>query len=423
MLGGKGPHMKKETKWLPAGTGNVILAGSALAIGLVAGRFSAGPPQEQRGEGISPPGETGNRIAATGQSEGERGRVGDVRSGEKLLRVLSEANGTGKWRALLASVDRLATEDFPAFAGKMVEEGMDVAYRNEYLMVLTAWAERDPTAAAEFLDSGQGDAEMKAAVMAAWAEADPGMAEAWARSHHEGSEANPWMVGVIQGIAAADVDRARGLVEELPRGGQRNRAFRSVLAHVYAMGSGEAAAWLNGVTDEKLQKDGAEWLAERFAVQDPVSAGEWIAHLPGEDVRRKASEEVASAYARQDLEGAQAWVLTLPEEIRMTAAGGVIDQLARQDPVAAFHWLSQIGSGAELDDARRDIVRRGFDQDPAAALTTALHLADGRTRERYTERYLRRWMETDAQSAMNWVRAYGAHLPEATREFYQGSGN
>jgi len=393
----------------------------ALVLGVVAGRSSlfrsaagsagdfgeAAHPRSMHADG--PRDSLGSRH---GGSRAERERKSGSPS---VAAALGMRGQSGRMRSLLSMLDRVAPGEFPAVLEEMRNAGLDIAFPAETLLVLSAWADRDPMAAAEHLREAGGDPAMKNAVMASWAAADPKAAERWARDHHDSEDANPWLVGVIQGIASSDVELARTLVEELPRGRERNQALASTLGQVFLHGGESAAAWINGLGDARIQNEGAEWLAERMADRDPVAAAAWVSSLETADARGDAAEEVASRYARHDLESAQAWVLTLPDDARTGAVKGVVDQLARQNPAAAFNWLSTLGGGEEMDGLRRDIVRRGFNEDPAAALTTALHLQDDRDREKFTSRYLDRWVEADPAAASRWLDTHSIYLPEDTR--------
>jgi len=396
---------------------NLAMPALALVLGILAGRSSL--PREKASE--DPP-NIRSGSAATGQpSHGNPDQENYKNTEPKgegvahLKGALARGSRVGRLQAILAMTDRLGSDGFTRLLGDMQQSGWDVAYRNEYLLVLSAWAERDPLAAATHVHEMDGESDLKSAVMAAWSAIDPESAERWARNMADAGTANPWLVGVIEGIAAADVERARSLIEDIPRGRELNRALDATLGHVYLHGSQAAAEWINGIDDEHIQQNSAEWLAERMAIRDPEAVTAWISSLENVDAQRKAAEELAGRYASQNLIAAKSWVATLPEEARVKAAEGVVDHLARQDPAAAFHWSTELGGGPELDGVRRDIVRRGFERDPAAALTIALHLEDHRDRERFTARYLQRWIETDPAAASGWLNDNARHLPEATR--------
>lgn len=398
----------------------VALPGLALVLGVVAGRSSLYPSVFDSGDLAN-----SARSAATdggGSPHSLSGRPGHRRADREreaglltLGSALEKSTPSERMRSLFFMLEGLAPEEFPGMLDAMRNAGQDLAFPYETRLIFSAWADLDPMAAAEHLRLTSGDSEMKNAVMAAWAATDPMAAEQWAREHHDSVEANPWLVGVIQGIAGSDVEMALTLIEGLPRGRERNQALESTLGHVFLQGREAAAAWINNVEDGQIQEKGAEWLAGHMADRDPLAAAGWVSSLGAPEARSEAAEEVASRYARSDLESAQAWTLTLPEDTRWEAAKGVVDQLARQDPVAAFDWLASLGGGGETEGMLRDIVRRGFDEDPAAALTTALHLQDDRDRERFTARYLDRWVESDPAAASQWLHTHFAYLPESIR--------
>jgi hypothetical protein len=298
---------------------------------------------------------------------------------------------TDRIRALLARLDRMSVPEIEALLSGMRDHGLDLAHRDEFLLALTAWAERDPIAAAGFVMSIGGDDEMKSSAIAAWTRSDPDAALRWVRETHPGEAAYPWLVGAAKGLAPEDPEAARALIEELPRGRFRNRALDTTLGHVLQHGGDFAAEWINATQDERLQQSSAAWIAARMAERDSTAAAAWIESLNG-SVRLEAAEQVA-------------------------------DQMAASDPAAAFHWLAGIGSGEEIDPALRDIVKSGFKQDPASALTASLHLADERSKAKITERYISRWQESDPAAAAAWLQSHGQYLPSFVRERFTTDPN
>jgi hypothetical protein len=70
-------------------------------------------------------------------------------------------------------------------------------------------------------------------ILSAWAKNDTEGAVAWARDNFDsdakGADANPWIVGVIEGISSIDLGRATELLEELPFSRGRGQALRCCL--------------------------------------------------------------------------------------------------------------------------------------------------------------------------------------------------
>ena len=83
-------------------------------------------------------------------------------------------------------------------------------------MLLSAWAKHDPLAALDYASANTGSPFARQSILTSWAATDPIAAMRWAEDNHEGNEANPWMVGVIRGIAASDPERATQLMNSMP---------------------------------------------------------------------------------------------------------------------------------------------------------------------------------------------------------------
>ena len=91
---------------------------------------------------------------------------------------------------------------------------------------------------------------------------------------------------------------------------------------------------------------------------------------------------------------------------------GVASTYARQDPAAAAAWLDSLGNSPAYDDARREVVRASYRQDPATSLNYISSISNERERNQNYERYLGDWMRRDADSARTWAQDNQAVLPE-----------
>lgn len=338
-----------------------------------------------------------------------------------LVEILEEGDRGSRFEKLMAKLERTDSEEFGTLLKDISKRGFNGVMREERLLIIAAWAKRDPIAAVEYLAKNDRDDAMQFEAMATWASDDPDAAEAWARANHEGNGANDWLVGVIKGLAGTDPMRAGALIAEVakdPRNRERRQALDSVLPYVMEQGGDFAKSWVEGLGDGSLQSDGAMWMARRMANEDPQAAASWIASLGTKEARREASEQVAERFARKDMAGAQSWVRSLPEDTRTEAAEGVVSVMAQGDPRAAVAWLENLGDNPDYDGAWVDLVERGFKAEPGVALVGALRLSDEGWRERYTGNYLSRWMKEDKAAATEWVTEYTEYLPPKVARRY-----
>ena len=401
--------------WLIAGGGILLFGG-----GLLVGRLNPSPAPTD-GAGIGAGTKSSPKGGLVGGAENGSSRFAATKRDYSMGEILEDGDVGSRFEKLMAKLDRTESKDFQAILEDIAERGFNQVMGDERVLIISAWAKRDPLAAAQYLkEHDQGD-RMQFAAMSTWAANDPDAAEAWAKANHEGKGPNDWLVGVIKGLASSDPMRAGALlveVEDSNRSRERWHAMESTIPFVMEQGDDFARTWVESLGDGDLQSNSAEWMAKKMAREDPQTAASWIASLGTKEARREASEEVALQFAKDDLAGAQSWVKSLPEDTRTEAAEGVVSFMAREDPRAAVAWLEKLGDNPDYDGAWVDLVQRGFKEEPAVALVGALRLSDEGWRERYTRDYLSRWMKEDKAAATEWVEEYTEYLPpKAAKRF------
>lgn len=410
----------KGQRWLLCVGGTLLFAG-----GLVVGRMAAPAASSgtEVGEQSSKSRMSGSGYSGQGDGDGPREERKSRMAGTSasLDDILLDGDVGSRFEKLLARLDRSDGEDFAAILQEINERGFKGVMREERILIISAWAKRDPIAAVEYLkEFDQGD-QMQFAAMETWASNDPDAALAWARENHEGKGANDWLVGVIKGIATTDPMRAGQLIQEVSgarNSGERWRAMEATMPFAMAQGPEYVRTWIEGLEVGDLKSRGAMWVAEKLARENPSEAAQWISSLDTKEARREASEIVAARLAREDMAGAQSWVKSLPEDTRTEAAEGVVAVMAQEDPRAAVAWLENLGDNPDYDGAWVDLVERGFKADPGVALVGALRLSDEGWREQYTGKYLSRWMKDDQSAAAQWVSEYTEYLPPKVARRY-----
>lgn len=413
--------------------GGIFLFGGGLLIGRLVGEATQLPPEGEtlRGEPLSKSQTavllgSGDRSSGSGSSSRvAEGRDSDSSSsarsgsyGPPVGEILRDGDFGSRMQRLIAKLDRAGDDDFLLMFEEISNSGMAGVFHNEQKLIVSAWMKRDPYGAAEYLKENESSDGLQFAAMAAWAANDPAAAEQWARDNHEGERANDWLVGVIQGVAGNDPNKAAALISELPRSREQWRAMESTLPFVMEQGSAFARDWVANLGSGDLQSNGAQWMARRMANKDPQAAAAWVDGLTTKEARREASASVAQRYASQDLASAQSWVSSLPEDTRTEAAEGVVSVMAKDDIRGAVTWLEGLGDNPDYDGAWVDLVQSGFSSDPGVALVGALRLSDEGWREKYTGSYLAKWMKTDKAAAQSWVAEYTEYLPpKVTRRY------
>ena len=192
---------------------------------------------------------------------------------ERLARlegIVRGENPLDRNRALLAFIDQLAPEDFQEAVEHFRSLGITENRFGEYSLLLSAWAKTDPLAALGYAREKTRGNFATNTILTSWASIDPQSAIRWAEANHTGDEANPFMAGVIRGIAGTDPELATSLLTSMPRSTERGEALDAVLPYLLAKGNDAARAWI-----ENIKRRGAP---QR---RDAARGGSFRRHRPG----------------------------------------------------------------------------------------------------------------------------------------------
>ena len=402
-------------------TGGIALFLGGITVGRIVGTGADSPPQSSHPNTKS----TFDTRLARGRDpfQGEQAdtRMNRVGVSYSMKDILAEGDMGSRLELLVAKLERSNTDEFEGMLASIAERGLNSVRHQERLLIISAWARRDPQAAIAFLEENGAHDQMRFAAMESWASVDPDAALEWVRINHGDEKTNEWMVGIIQSFAVTDPLRAGSLIAEVSANNSRERwrAMEATMPYVLEQGSDFAKKWVEQFENGRLQSDGAKWMAGKMAFADPHEAADWIDSLGTKEARREASEVVAARLAQEDLAVAQSWVKSLPEDTRTEAAEGVVAIMAQKDPREAVAWLEQLGDNADYDGAWVDLLQQGFKAEPEVAMVGALRLANEGSRERYTANYLSRWMKEDRAAATQWASDYKEYLPNKVVRRYR----
>ena len=243
---------------------------------------------------------------------------------------------------------------------------------NSMQKVLSGWATTDPDAALDWAMNNE-----------------PEIPEEWKRRMQQGREwrnrgsggsggepdrpaddrkDNPYLVGIISGVAKTDARKAADMVELLPYGRNRGTAVSEVLDSLYREGSDLAMDWASNISDPLLQRGVASRVADKVARTDPVAAADWSLSLTDETVRSEAMEEAVERWARSDLDAAADWLTNIPAEpARDDSVRTLVQAMANDDPKSALVWAGTITDEKVRHDMLERVADRWMQRDPAAA--------------------------------------------------------
>lgn len=386
----------------------VVFLITALAA-FEAGRIMR--PQQDDATADKNPAERASRSsregAASSQSSARGGRQSSAAESlpQKLVRLDSIVRGENPYernRALIAFLDRLAPDDFESVVDHFRALGITDERLGEYRLILAAWAKADPLAAMAYAQAKTESRFAARVILATWASNDSAGAIRWAQENHTEEGANPWLVGVIRGVAATDIEGASRLLKSMPRSVERGDALDALVPHLLAKGNDATRSWIDALDDEALRNGAMLRTAEALAKTDPAGTAAWLMKNPNEAMDRLL-DNVFGAWSKQDEASALSALSTLPAgEIRSDALRGVVTQLALNKPSEALVLMDQYAEEVS-DDTVRNFVWHSFEKDSPTALDAVARIGDEDRRNEMYRRAMRAWMRRDATAAQAWL--------------------
>lgn len=367
-------------------------------------------------DGTAPSNRPG-RPSASGRDSASAGNLATPEQRRaRLEEIVRGENAIDRNRALLAFIDQLAPGEFEDAIASFRGLGITESRFGEYALLLTAWAEVDPMAALTYSKENTRGGFATNTILAAWANKDAEGAVQWAIANHTGEGANPYMAGIIRGIAGSDPTRATQLLTEMPRSEERGEALDAMLPHLLRQGPDAARDWITSLTDDSLRNGAMTRAADQLAAIDPQGTADWLLANPGEASQRRMDDVIAT-WARTDEAGALSYFKALPSgEARTNALRGVISTVATTDPARAADMIDSY-AGDVNDRVVQNFVWHSFGSDPAIAATYIGRITDEGERDNMYRRTLDYWLRQDAEAAQTWIQSNT--LPESVQGHLQ----
>ena len=330
----------------------------------------------------------------------------------RLESIVRGENALDRNRALLAFIDQLGVADFEEAVASFRALGMTEDRMGEYSLLLTAWAQVDPTAALAFAKANTRNEFAQNTILTAWATADPDAAVRWAQANFEGDGANPYLPGIIRGLVGVDSVKATELLASMPRSVERGRGLDFMLPHLLQQGAAETQAWISGITDESLRSGAMMRVAEDLAATDPAGTAAWLIAHPSEATQRRV-DDVYSVWASKDMGAAMNSFASLPAgDNRSNALRGLVTNIATENPKDAVGLMERFPNDVN-DRVVQNFVWHSFGTDPATAAGQIARISDPGDREKMYERTLDAWFDRDPTAAQAWTQTNS--VPESVQ--------
>lgn len=307
-------------------------------------------------------------------------------------------------RALLEFIDQLGPNDFESAIAQFREMGITGDRMGEYSLMLTAWAKVDPVGALDYAGKNTGGGFAQNTILTAWATTDPEAAIRWAQTSFAGEGANPFLPGIIRGLAEADPNRATALLTGMPKSQERGEGLEFLLPHLLQQGPEATRSWIASIQDDSLKNGAIIRTARDLAVKDPAATASWLLATPGEGAQRRI-DDVFGIWASSDQQAALSKFSSIPTgEARSDALRGMIRSAAMENPKSAVAMMDRFPSDL-TDRSVSDFTLHSMGSDPSTALAQVPRIADEQERDKTYSRALGYWFSQDPTAAQQWVNA------------------
>ena len=357
------------------------------------------------------------RGTGSNRSRSSRAAV-EVDLKEEVGRLRAIQDPIARAEGFLKLIDELSADEFLEVVAAYREGGVRDENFGEYRILLTAWAKADPYGALEYAQENTRTSLARQTILASWAQDDAASAISWARdnfeSDDEGRRANPWLVGIIEGLASTDVEQATALLEELPYSRERGQALGAIFDQINLESAEAGKDWIANLTDPQLQAGAAARLADKLAEIDPAGAAEWAASL-GEDAIKRSAGNIIENWAKSDLAAARSWVDSQTTEIAAAAGPSLVSELYQSGDIdGATAWLSGRAGDPAFDGSVRTMAMQSLRENPAASADWIMQLSNEQDQERALHRVVRNWQSQDAEGLAQYVETH--EVPQSIRD-------
>ena len=339
---------------------------------------------------------------------------------EIVVAIASHDGAPSRMQAFLAFLDTLKPADFPSAISVLKQSGLVGLREDEYGLLFSAWAEVRPEEAIAFASNQFNNTLAKNAVLETWARHSPEAALQWAQENYSNpytDETNPWLLGIVRGTVANNLDFAASVVDSMPlESPERSEGLNAILGHLRAKDPDKALQWAESIEDEESRSSAISLLAQKIVQSDPLKAYEQVRTLNDGQALKVVAEELTHHRYLEDPQNTKEWLRTLPEGAIGGAANVVVAHETKQDPIGTAQWMAELILESNPDENYQNAIRTLIEEstliDPQVSAEWLVALDSEKDRNRLYQEVISEWREQGEVSAEDWVKYNYDHMPE-----------
>jgi hypothetical protein len=270
-----------------------------------------------------------------------------------------------------AAIDRLAVswaESDPQAAINWMQSmngpnGATPAVLAQMVNIVNDWAVVDPRGTAAYVQTLAGTPNFERLISQIgtnWASADAQTALTWAQSLPADNGHDSATTAVITQVAIQDPQAAWNDATQMLTGNAQAQALSNVITKWSAQNPAQAATALSALPEGDMQNKATATLAANWLKQDPTAASEWINTLPSSPARDGAVVQIIKTEGVNNLPTAFNWALTIGNsETQLNQLANVAVQWAQRDPAAA---AAAVQSASSLPEGVRAGLLKAIEQ-------------------------------------------------------------
>ena len=285
--------------------------------------------------------------------------------------------------------------------------------RSALKIVGQEWAERDPQAVLDWLDTVQLSSyereSIRKSALAGISRRDPKAALEILAGVDQGTR-NRILPDTIRYLADKDPQAAIDWIRQAPDGYAKNKAMEEALGELAQKAPLETIEIADNYPE--MRENALVNAFGTLARNDLPDAMERLKAYEGDPVYSNLLRNLASSYAREKPEEALAWALDLPSEHRSQVLGSVVSNMSRVDPELAIKNLDKLATDENRsyhDSAVQNIASNWARRDPFAAAAWLQSLPDSNGKTNGISQVVHQLAEVDPVSAAEFLQT----LPES----------